>query len=111
MSLITYTRTCLALAKMYADILYVNRREAREHFNISEIKKPLVELIYLGRALEDKVLSPEMRRSWAEVIANEMIAQAAKDIDNHYNIDFVNLKLTDREGQVPPVTPPPPLKI
>jgi hypothetical protein len=100
MAAFVFTRTCLALAKMYADVLVVNRRDVRPHFPTSDIRKPLVDLLFLGRALEDDSLSDSLRWVWAEVIANEMIEKAAKEYNRNYHIDITELRLPDRHDVV-----------
>jgi hypothetical protein len=91
-----FTRACMAIAKMYADILVVNRRETKSHFPIADLKKPLVDLIYLGRAFDDNGLSDRMRMVWAEVIANEFIDKSAKEYNVHYHIDTTELQLPQK---------------
>lgn len=92
---LNFTRACFAIAKMYADILVLNRTDVRDLFSIEQLKKPITGLIFLARKFEDDGLSEGMRIIWADVIANELIDRAVKEYNARYHIDTSKIKLPD----------------
>ena len=85
MSELAFTKACMALARMYADILVINQKQLdRDRLPAMDLRKPLVDLVYMSRIEQDFNLGPAMRLRWAEVISNELVEAAVKDYDNSY---------------------------